>query len=125
MPKAPIVHFALNADDPARAQRFYGEVFGWTFEPWGPPEFFHVGQDNQTVQGALQKRRALGGKNLNGLECTLAVEDVDAVAAAVVEHGGTIVMDKATIHGVGDLIFFEDPEGNILGAMQYHVEPWW
>jgi hypothetical protein len=28
-------------------------------------------------------------------------------------------MQKATIPGVGDLIWFEDPEGNVAGAMRY------
>ena len=37
-----IAHFAINADDVDAARRFYGEVFDWTFEPWGPPGFFHI-----------------------------------------------------------------------------------
>ena len=28
-------------------------------------------------------------------------------------------MEKATIPGVGDLIFFQDPDGNVAGAMRY------
>ena len=32
-----VAHFAIHADDCQRAKRFYEEVFGWTFEPWGPP----------------------------------------------------------------------------------------
>ena len=28
-------------------------------------------------------------------------------------------MPRVRIEGVGDLIYFQDPEGNILGAMQY------
>lgn len=51
---------------------------------------------------------------------TIAVtEDVDEVAAAVTANGGRILMEKATIPGVGDLIWFEDPEGNVAGAMRY------
>ena len=29
---------ALQTPDPARATAFYGELFGWQFEPFGPPE---------------------------------------------------------------------------------------
>jgi len=69
----------------------------------------------------LQGRRELApGRRMTGFECTIAVEgDVEAVAAAVVASGGRILMEKATIPGVGDLIFFEDTEGNIAGAMRY------
>jgi predicted enzyme related to lactoylglutathione lyase len=44
---------------------------------------------------------------------------VDKVAAAVKANGGRVVMERATIPTVGDLIFFEDPEGNLAGAMRY------
>lgn len=116
-------HFAINADDLARARQFYGAVFGWRFEPFGPPEFFRIktaaGQDPGLL-GALQQRRELvPGTPMTGFECTIAVDDVDAVARAVTEHGGRLVMDKTTIAGVGELIFFEDSEGNLAGAMRY------
>jgi predicted enzyme related to lactoylglutathione lyase len=49
----------------------------------------------------------------------MAVADVDATAAAVIASGGRIVMPKTTIPGVGDLVFFADPAGNIAGVMRY------
>ena len=116
-------HVSINADDLPRARRFYERVFGWTFEPWGPPGFFQIstGPSSPAPLGALQQRRELvPGRRTTGFECTIAVErDVDAVAADIVANGGRIVMEKSTIPGVGDLIWFEDPEGNVAGAMRY------
>ena len=116
-------HFAINAADLPRARRFYEQVFGWRFEPWGPPGFYLIATgtaEEPGVQGALQGRRELvPGKPMIGFECTIGVDDVDQVAAAVNAHGGRILMEKTTIVGVGDLIFFEDPEGNVAGAMRY------
>ncbi|NED60111.1 VOC family protein, partial [Streptomyces sp. SID10244] len=43
----------------------------------------------------------------------------DATAQAVRDAGGTILMERFTIAGVGHLIFFADPAGNPIGAMQY------
>ena len=54
-----------------------------------------------------------------GLECTIGVESIDKTIAAIEANGGKIVMPKVEIPTVGELIFFEDPEGNIVGAMQY------
>lgn len=34
--------FAINADDVPRARDFYQKVFDWTFEPWGPPNFYRI-----------------------------------------------------------------------------------
>jgi len=117
-----VAHFAVNADDIDDARRFYAAVFGWRFEPWGPPDFFHIltaDGDQPGIIGALQRRRELGGERMPGFEVTVAVDDVDQVAAAVRASGGRILMEKATIPGVGALIFFEDPAGNVVGAMRY------
>jgi hypothetical protein len=56
---------------------------------------------------------------MHGFECTIAVADVDKVAKAVRDNGGRIIMEKTTLVGVGDLIFFQDTEGNVAGAMRY------
>ena len=56
---------------------------------------------------------------MTGFECTVAVDDVDAVTAAAVAAGGEVLMARTTIPGVGDLAFVKDPAGNIVGAMRY------
>lgn len=119
---AGVRHFAINADDVARARDFYARVFGWKFEAWGPPGFYRVatGDGPPAPFGSLQQRRELApGLRLNGFECTISVDDVDAVARAIEASGGKILMQKATIPGVGSLVFFQDTEGNVAGAMQY------
>jgi uncharacterized protein len=125
-----LAHFAINANDLPRARNFYEKVFGWKFNAWGPPGFYMIetGADpapSIPVRGSLQQRREIvAGVPMRGFECTISVGDVDAALAAVEANGGTIVMKKCTIVGVGQLFFFQDPEGNIAGAMQYdeHAE---
>lgn len=123
IPPGTVAHFAINADDTTAARRFYEACFGWRVEPWGPPEFFHVKRADGSLPGpigALQRRRELiPGQRTNGFECTVAVDDVDAVTVAAVAAGGTVIMEKTTIAGVGDLVFLQDPSGNVVGAMRY------
>jgi predicted enzyme related to lactoylglutathione lyase len=114
-----LAHFAINADDVATSRSFYESVFGWTFHPWGPPGFYRILTGPGGIEGALHQRRPLGGRDINGFECTFAVDDVRATARAIREAGGTIVLEPFTIAGVGHLIFFTDPGGNTVGAMQY------
>jgi predicted enzyme related to lactoylglutathione lyase len=117
---ARFCHFAINADDVQRAKTFYEGVFGWTFEPWGPPDFYQIKNAGQGVLGALQGRRELvPGVPIKGYEATMGVEDIKATIAAVEAGGGKILMQPFRIEGVGELIFFQDPEGNMVGAMQY------
>lgn len=114
-------HFAINCDDVKRARAFYTGVFGWTTQSWGPPDFLQIATEpGGPVQGALQKRREIvPGKPLFGFECTFGVDDIEAIERAVLDHGGKVVMPKVAIPTVGTLLFFEDTEGNIAGAMQY------
>jgi len=113
-----LAHFAINAADVPRAKRFYEHVFGWTFNAWGPPDFYVT--EDAGVRGALQKRRELvPGQPTIGYECTIAVPSIDDTAKAVAAHGGKTIMEKSVIPGVGALMFFQDPEGNVFGAMQF------
>jgi predicted enzyme related to lactoylglutathione lyase len=119
-----VAHFAIQADDLARAKRFYQAVFGWKFEAWGPPDFYMIktakGEDPGPF-GSLQKRDVPLGetKAMLGFECTVAVSSVDETAKAVEKAGGKILMKRMTIGTVGHLIKFVDSEGNRLGAMEY------
>ena len=122
-----LASFAIHADDVQRCRRFYEAVFQWRFEPWGPPDFYlvHTGdQDRPGVQGLMHKRmqpRGAGGPNC--FECTIAVDDLDAVTGAIVANGGRILMANAQVPTVGVLTKFEDTEGNMLSAMAYEHEP--
>jgi predicted enzyme related to lactoylglutathione lyase len=119
-----LYHFAINADDVPRARRFYERAFGWTFSAWGPPKFYMIetnakGEAPPSVRGSLQGRRELvAGQRMTGFECTIAVPSIDETASAVVAAGGKVVMQKSIIVGVGALMFFEDTEGNVFGAIQ-------
>jgi uncharacterized protein len=113
-------HFAINADDVQRAKRFYEGVFGWAFDAWGPPDFYQVKNAGSGVLGALQGRREIApGARMLGFEATMGVKDLKATIAAIETGGGKIVMQPYRIEGVGELIWFEDTEGNLVGAMQY------
>ena len=115
-------HFAINADDLPRARAFYETVFGWTFKPWGPPDFYQTETAGHGAWGALQARRQVGGQPMPGIEVTFDVEDIAATVAAITAGGGSILMQPFHIEGVGHLVWFQDPEGNIAGAMQYERE---
>ena len=124
-----LAHFAINADDVARARTFYERAFGWKFSAWGPPGFYQIqtGQEQEgpAVRGALQQRRYLvAGQPTIGYECTISVRSIDDTARAVLANGGTVIIPKSIIVGVGALMFFRDTEGNVFGAMEFdsHAE---
>jgi len=120
-----LAHFAIHADDLERARKFYGGVFGWTFQGYGGPmtDFCQI-QDSTgkalAPLGAIQSRKFNPAPQLvTGYECSIVVDDVDATARAVEANGGKIVMPKAAIPSVGWIAKFLDTEGNLACAVQY------
>jgi len=112
--------FAINADDVQRAKAFYERVFGWAYEPWGPPDFYVVRNAGATFNGGLQGRRELKpGVRTRGFEVSFGVADIGALVRAVEARGGRMATQPLKLDGVGTLGYFEDTEGNLIGACQY------
>ena len=119
-------HFAIHAEDLDRARNFYGGVFGWTFQGFGDGPITDFCQIKDAAGKLLSPLGAMQSRKYNpapqpviGFECSIAVEDVDAVTRAVEANGGKIVMPKAAIPGVGWVVKFLDTEGNLACAIQY------
>ncbi len=117
-----LAHFAINTDNVEATRAFYEAVFGWTFSAYGPPGFYQIdtGSEPVTMMGALQQRRALvPGVQTRSFECTIAVASLNQTEALLKKHGATIVLERSTIPYVGHLLFFEDPGGNFVGAIEF------
>ena len=117
-----IAHFAINTDDVESTRSFYQAIFGWKFTAYGPPGFYQIdtGAEPVTLIGALQQRRALvPGVQTRGFECTIAVASLAHTEALLLQHHAKIVLERSTIPHVGHLLFFEDPGGNFVGAIQF------
>jgi hypothetical protein len=121
-----VVHFEIHVDDIERAKKFYGEVFGWTYEDWtafaGSPYWGVVsGKDERGIEGAIMQRNGESpkiGQSVNAFVCTISVEDYDATEAKILENGGTIAMPKTALSGMAWQGYYIDTEGNIIGIHQ-------
>lgn len=114
---AKLAHIAIKADDVDRARQFYERIFGWTFSPWGPPEFFHI--KGAGVHGALQKRQSPLPEGRKGIECTFAVVDLEHTCSQITTHGGSVIDAPFEIPSVGRLVHVQDTEQNEFIIMQY------
>ncbi|HEX9655013.1 MAG TPA: VOC family protein [bacterium] len=120
---ARVIHFEIHAENPERAIEFYQSSFRWQFRKWpGPEEYWFIttGPDDEPgINGGLIRRRGeIGGRAVIAYVCTIDVKDIDDTITTVEKYGGTVVVAKMAIHGVGWLVYFKDPEGNIFGASQ-------
>ncbi|MGG4409047.1 VOC family protein [Niallia taxi] len=122
-----LVHFEIHVSDMDRAKKFYGEVFGWTFQDWteyaGMPYFGAVtGKEEELgINGALMQRQGPAPEAtqaLNGFACTMGVENYDQSEAKILENGGTVALPKYALPGMAWQGYYKDPEGNIFGIHQ-------
>jgi predicted enzyme related to lactoylglutathione lyase len=119
-----IAHFALQADQLDRARDFYQKVFGWRFEPWGPPDYFKVytgdDTDRGVTEGGLSHRPAAEEEGrLNAFRCSISVTSVHDTIRAIKSHGGKVVSPMIEIPEVGKVVQFVDTEGNVVAAVEY------
>jgi predicted enzyme related to lactoylglutathione lyase len=118
------VHFEVQASDPQRAMDFYSKIFGWQFSEYIPGVYWSIitgDEGTPGINGGLVTRPAAvppRESGTNAYVCTLDVENVDEVIAAVEKAGGEIALPKQVVPAVGWLVYFIDPEGNTFGAMQ-------
>ena len=121
-----VVHFEIHCADVDRAERFYRAVFGWEVQRYeGSPVDYRLlitgPEGERGIDGALLPRR--GGADADGDAViayvnTVQVDDLADTERRVADSGGTQVVPRDTIPGVGDLAYFKDTEGNIFGALQ-------
>lgn len=103
-----IVWFELPASDTQRARSFYGELFGWQFQPFEGQDYHMTYEAGGAIFAAPSQ---------NGPIVYFGVDDVDEAAARVKELGGT-GGEKQEIPGVGYYAICTDPEGNSIGVYE-------
>ena len=113
-----VVHFEVMAEDPARAIKFYKNVFGWEIVKWaeGAQDYWLVttgSNEEPGINGGIAKSQGQP-MTVN----TIDVPSVDDFSAKVVQNEGKIVVPKMAIPGVGYLVYCQDTEGVMFGLMQ-------
>ncbi|KAK0100969.1 hypothetical protein ONS95_013042 [Cadophora gregata] len=122
----------IPATDMARVQKFYSDVFGWTYDGMAPmlddkgsPIFvmFSRGHTNggfvkvepeQLLSAALHPGN--GDKKCLSVRATITVESVDESLKKVEEAGGKLYIPKVELpNNMGFVAYFTDSEGNVQG----------
>jgi len=103
-----INYVEMSAEDLAAFKKFYGDVFGWTFQDWGP--------DYISFEGAGIDGGVFGGQApANGTTIIiLYADDLDATEKAVVAAGGEVT-SRHEFPG-GKRFHYRDTTGNELAV---------
>jgi predicted enzyme related to lactoylglutathione lyase len=110
-----MVHIEIPADDTAKAQEFWGGLFGWQFQAYpgeGPNEYLMTRVSDDSGAAVTNMER---GKK--GTRTYFSVDDINAGAAKVKELGGQ-ADDPQPVPNMGWFSTCADPHGNEFGLWQ-------
>ena len=106
-------HFEIPADDPARAQRFYQEVLGYTYEPWGDDMGMLLQPAGEGINGDISKR----GGDFQHPVIVFTVDSIEQTVAKAAEQGGAQVGEIGYLdeEQTQRWVYLRDSEGNLIG----------
>ncbi|MEU6991468.1 VOC family protein [Streptomyces sp. NPDC046465] len=104
--------------DVAGGKRFYGELFGWTFDAGAGPEYGAYVQaysDGLPVAALAPKA---DGRMPTVWTVYLATPDVAALAGRIKAAGGSMITEARPVGPFGTMGLAADPEGAVFGLWQ-------
>jgi predicted enzyme related to lactoylglutathione lyase len=114
-----VVHFEIPADNPERVAGFYKKVLGWTIQKWeGPMDYWLIstGKNSEPgIHGGIARKK---DRPASGVLVTAQVDSIDDCLKKITLAGGSIIVPKRAIPGVGYQAHIRDPEGNVIGIME-------
>jgi len=111
----PVTWFEVLGDDGGKLQRFYGDLFGWTFDVIQPINYGVAKTgDSRGIAGGI-------GQTYPGTRSWVTfyteTPDVTASLEKAVALGGKVITPRTVLPDV-ILGVFEDPEGHVLGLVE-------
>lgn len=110
-----VAWFEVGTDDPDGAQRFYGDLFGWTFatDPKSPMDYRLITQG----EGGRPSGGVYGSKGEfpNYAIFSVLVEDVEATCARVESLGGKVI-HKVISADDTSFAYLKDVSDNLFGV---------
>lgn len=114
------IHFDIPIDQSDRAENFYRELFGWSFQKVPVPnmEYWVIRAGEGDALGGLIQRAGSSRVILN----YYTVDSIDAALEKITDLGGKVTVGKTTIPHVGYNAQCFDSEGNAFGLWQNDKE---
>jgi predicted enzyme related to lactoylglutathione lyase len=108
-------HIEIPTTNVRRAMKFFGAVFGWTFQEFPEMKYttFHAG--NPPNGGFLEVKKMPKKGQVN---VYIEVEDIDAKLKEIRKARGKVLVKKSEVSGMGWWAMFTTPDGCSLCLWQ-------
>lgn len=104
--------------DVESGKRFYGDLFGWTFDEGAGAEYGYYTQayrDGRNVAALTPDR---DGRTPTGWTVYFKARDAETASSAVRGCGGHLLVEPLSIGPFGTMALAADPEGTVFGLWQ-------
>jgi uncharacterized protein len=113
------VWFDLVTVDPVASRRFYGDVFGWTFDAVADSvEDYHVIRADGVPIGGVFTAPVRGAQAGARWLSFASVADLDRSLSKLKSLGAKTLVEPTDVAGRGRHAIVRDPQGAILGLLQ-------
>ncbi len=110
-----VCFFEVPVDDFDSAQRFYGELFKWTFEKIpGPFRYYKINMGSAAIKGGMTARQDPQHTPVNYVQ----VDSVQESLEKAQRLGAQVVVPRRSVPGTGWFAVILDPNGNRIGMWQ-------
>ena len=104
-------HIEIPVEDPEAAKKFYGDVFGWTFQDMPEMDYtFYFTAEGHPGGGFVKQGEGIPPQMVN----YIATDDIPGTLAKVEASGGSIVVPETPVGDFGWLAWVKDPAGMLF-----------
>lgn len=108
-----VVHWEVQARDPAKQQQFFANLFGWKVDANNPMNYGMVaGAGKDTIGGGIG-----GTQDAARVTVYVQVPDINASLEKAQSLGAQTVMPRTDV-GMIIMAQFKDLEGNVIGLVE-------
>lgn len=112
-----VVHFELWSRDPERVGKFYAEVFDWKVQHVPELKYRMVDTGGQGgINGGIMQPEE--GPVPGNQAFYIAVDTLANARERIVAAGGSILVERQEVPGMGAFCLFADPEGRVNGCWE-------
>ncbi len=120
-----VVWHDLLTTTPEASRRFYGELFGWTFEK--PPialgfgrgdAYMLIRHEGRLIGGMLDARRLEKDENISQWITVISTDDIDAATAAIRANGGEVLTEPTALPTRGSMGVYADASGALFSLLE-------
>jgi len=114
-PAGGLAFTELASEDPKATQRFLEAVFGWQFRSVRLPMGEYLTYQTPDGRGGVRPVRP---KEFPSSLAYIRVQDLGESQSRIERHGGTIVLPRVDVPGMGSFFWFQIPGGPLLACWQ-------